>query len=130
MIESYNSEVPAGLFEKILNRIHREQRIIVIRNTILICIAFFASLIAIVPSFAMLSSDASQSGFLNFSSLMFSDSSVILTYWRSFSLALLETLPVISLAVFLLIVVVFLQSLRSLVKNLKTLNNTRFARAS
>ena len=107
---------PKGLLEKILKRIHREERFLVLRRAFIFSVTLVISLIGLLPSFNMLSSDLNRSGFGNFFSLIFSDFSSIATYWKSFMMILLETLPAASLALFLALVLLFLQSIKSLTK--------------
>lgn len=109
------------LLGKIIQKIHREERILAIRKTAIFSVVFIFSLVGIVPSFRMLMSDFSNTGFFNFFSLIFSDFSMMTVYWKSFIMALLETLPAISLALFLAILLTLVQSIISLLKNIKTL---------
>lgn len=112
---------PAGLLEKILKHIHREERILVLRKIIVFSVLFAGSLIGLIPSFRILSADLSQSGFFSFFSLIFSDFSAVMGYWQNFGMILLESLPAVSLALFLAILITFLQSLKSLTKNIKNI---------
>jgi ABC-type multidrug transport system fused ATPase/permease subunit len=111
------------LLERILKRIHKEERLLVLRRTIIFSIMLAGSLLAIVPTFKILLSDFSQSGFINFFSLIFSDFSSVATYWQTFVMILLETLPVVSLALFLAVLLIFLQSIKSLTKNIKIIKS-------
>jgi hypothetical protein len=43
----------------------------------------------------------------------------VAVYWQSFIMSLLETLPAMSLAIFLAVIFVFLTSLRFLVRDIK-----------
>ena len=112
-------ELPTGLLENILNRIHHEERVLVLRKIVLFSTTLAGSIAGFVPTFKMLVSDVAQSGFLHFFSLIFSDFSMVAAYWQSFALTLLETMPAISLVLLLAILAIFLQSLRSLNRNLK-----------
>ena len=112
-------EPAKDLLEKIIKRIHKEERVLVLRKTICFSALLILSLFAFTPAYKTLMLDLNQSGFLNFSSLVISDFSSVLTHWQSFGLILLETLPVISLALFLAVVLTFLQSLKSLTKTSK-----------
>lgn len=112
-------EIPIGLFEKIMHRIHREERVLVLRRVIIFSTTLVVSLVAFFPAFGMLMTDFSQSGFLNFFSLAFSDSSTVMKYWQSFGMTLLEALPALSLALVLAILLTFLQSIKSLTKYAK-----------
>ena len=112
-------EPPIGLFDKILNRIHKEERVLVIKKVIWLSITFFGSLVSFILTLRMLLSDFDQSGFLRFFYLVFSDFSTVTTYWQSFGMILLETLPAVSLILFLTVTLILLQSLKSLTKNIK-----------
>lgn len=115
-------EPPSGLFERIVNRIHKEQRLLTIRRRIAIfSVGLSGSSVVFIPVFKMLSAELAESGFIQFLSLLFSDFSIVARYWQSFVLTLLETLPAISLIVFLTIIFVFLESLKFLIKNTKSL---------
>lgn len=115
----FYTEPPSGLFEKIIKHIHKEERLLVLRRTIIFSITLIGSLIGFVPSLRMLLADFNQSGFLNFFSLIFSDFSSVATYWHSFSLILLETLPAVSIVVFLAVLLTILQSVKVLTKDIK-----------
>jgi len=130
MVNSY-IEPPQELLEKILKRVHKEERILVLRNITIFSITLVGSLIGLIPSLKILLSDFGQSGFINFFSLMFSDFSTVTAYWQSFTMILLETLPVVSLALFLVVLLICLQSIKSLTKNIKIIsgiNNLTIAR--
>ena len=114
-------EPPSGLFDKIMNRIHREERLLLIRRLFIFSGMLIGSIIGLVPSFKLLLSEATNSGFFNFSSLIFSDFNLVIKYWQSFGMAILQTLPAVGLAIFLGVILVMLQSIKSLVKNVKIL---------
>ena len=120
-MSNFYIEPPSGLLDRILNRIHREERILVLKRIIIFSTTLVLSLIGIIPSFNILLSNFSQSGFLNFSSLIFSDFSSVTTYWQSFAMILLETLPVVSIALFLAVLLTFLESARYLTKDVKNM---------
>ena len=122
-MEEFFIEPPKHLLEKILKRIHREERILVLRKTVIFSLTLVASLIGLVPSFNILLSDFSRSGFTSFFSLIFSDFSSVAAYWQSFMLILLESLPILSLALFLIVLLACLQSIKVLSKNIKIIKN-------
>ncbi len=122
--ENYKIEPPIGLFEKIMNRIHKEERLLVIKRRIVIfSIGLVGSLSGFIPAFKMARIGFIESGFFQFSSLIFSDFSIVMAYWQSFAAALLETLPIMSIIVLLGILFVFLESLKYLTKNIKLAAN-------
>lgn len=115
-------EPPTGLFEKIMNRIHKEERLLTIKRRIVIfSIGLVGSLAGFVPAFRMAQAGFIESGFVQFISLIFSDFSVVITYWQSFVSVLLETFPIMSIIALLVILFVFLESLKHLTKNIKAL---------
>ncbi len=122
-------EPPPYLLEKILKRIEKERRILVLKHTAIFSVIFLVSIIAFIPASKILWQDFKNSGFIYFFSLIFSDFSIVIIYWRSLALQLLETLPAMSLALFLAVVLIFLQSLKSLIKNIKTLNYYNYGTA-
>jgi hypothetical protein len=114
---------PIGLLEKILKRIRKEERILVLRRLIVLSITLTGSMAGLIPSFKILLTDFSRSGFTSFFSLIFSDFSRVATYWQSFAMVLLETLPAVSLALFLAVFLIFLESTKSLIKNIKIIKS-------
>lgn len=112
-------EPPKGLFGKIIRRIHREQRLLILKKIIIFSVAFAGSFLMLGISLKMLAADVSQSGFFNLSLLAFSDFSIVIQYWKNFGLALLETLPAVSIALFFAGIVLFLETLKSFIKNVK-----------
>jgi hypothetical protein len=121
--DTFNVEPPKGLLGKILKRIRKEERLLVFRKVIIFSVTLIGSLIGLVPSFKILLSDFSRSGFLSFFSLMFSDFSTITKYWQSFLMILLETLPAASIALFLVVILILLQSAKSLTTNIKIIKS-------
>lgn len=110
---------PAGLLAKVMERIKLEQEKRIRRRLWLFSASSALSLIALVLTFQMAKAEFSESGFLNFFSLLFSDFGVIISYWRNFLASLLESLPVISLMLFLGSLLLFINSLKPMVRNMK-----------
>lgn len=122
VMKTLNLNPPPGLLDKILKRIHREERLLVLRRFILFSTTLVVSIIGFIPTFKMLLSDSAESGFLHFFALIFSDFSTVAAYWQSFAMILLETLPAASLALLLIILFTFLGSLRYLIRNIKVIS--------
>lgn len=119
-------EPPAGLFDKIMCRIEKERKILTLRRRIIIfSIGLVGSAIAFIPALAYVRTGLVESGFSAFFSLIFSDTEIVLVYWKNFVQSLLETLPVAGLAVFLATIAVFLESLKMLVRDLKNFYNSK-----
>lgn len=119
-----SAEPPDDLFDKIMSRINLERRLLVIkRRFVIFSIGLVGSIVAFIPVFRMVQTGFNESGFVEFFSLIFSDSGVVISYWQNFTLTLLESLPVMSIAVFLATVFVFLGSLKFLVQDIKIIFN-------
>ena len=60
-----------------------------------------------------------QSGFYNYFSLLLSDPDIMLTYWREFSLSIVESIPVTGVIISLGAFAVFLVSVRIFANNMR-----------
>lgn len=124
-MEDFLIEPPAELYEKIIKFIRREERFLAIRRIALFSTTLVISLAGFYPVTNMLVSNLNQSGFLNFLGLTFSDFKTVATYWQSFAMILLESLPALSLALFLAVLLTFLQSIKVLSKDAKNIYEHR-----
>ena len=77
------------------------------------------SFIALFPVFINIINQLHSSGFWNYFSLIFTDTSIVATYWREFSLSLVDSLPIFQLSLILLLILSLSISLRSALKNFK-----------
>lgn len=111
------------LFDKVIGRIQqfqRDKRVKAVKRRIFVFSALsLISLIAFVPAFSTMKLNMTESGFLNFISLLFSDFKVVMSYWQNFTMSLLESLPVVNLVLVFFLVFSFLWSLKSLFGNIK-----------
>lgn len=115
-------EITSGLFEKIISRLDQERKLTKIKFRLAVFGSFLiGSIIAFVPIFNLTRFALIKSGFIQFFSLLFSDTKIVLTYWENFAMSLLETLPVMNLIILLAIILVFLESLKLLLKDLKNI---------
>ncbi len=113
-------ELPEGILERIMARIKAEQRLLTVKRRLTIfSIGLFGSAAAFIPVFKMAQLEISNSGFLQFFSLLFSDFGTVAAYWQSFTMLLLESLPAMSLAIFLAVIFIFFESLRFLARDIK-----------
>jgi hypothetical protein len=113
-----SKKAPEWLLAKIMERIQQERRFLVIRRKIMIfsfsCV-FSAGLF--VFAFKSFLANGAESGFFKFFSLLFSDFSAMAAYWKNFSLALLESMPIFELSGALAAIFLFLESLKLIIKN-------------
>ena len=97
------AEPPAGLFDRIILAIKREQEL---RRTKRLLFSFLflsvVSLIATPFSWTMLVSQVKSSGIIYFISTAVSDFGTFLAFWKDFGLAIAESLPVAGITVFVL----------------------------
>ncbi|HEY5383157.1 MAG TPA: hypothetical protein VIJ88_01215 [Candidatus Paceibacterota bacterium] len=99
-------EPKAGLYQAVLERIAYAKR-----RSARVRAGFFSALAicsgaALVPAMQYAAGQFYASGFYDYLTLIFSDRSLVLTYWQQFSLSLVESLP--SLALLLLLPIIFL----------------------
>ena len=109
-------EPPKGFGAQIFNRINMEEK----RLARIRIFAFGASTVA---SFAFslwaviyLVNSIKETGFSQYFSLIFSENGAVLAYWRELSLSLAESLPIVSLIVFLCAIGLFIWSFANVLK--------------
>lgn len=115
-----NPTVPTELQGLVLARINSEAaRLSRIRLAIFVPLVL-ASSVGVVSSFQYLTQVASQSGFSSYLSIIFSDGSTMLSFWKEFLISLAETAPVFGATIFLGTVLAFMGSLKMAIKNAQT----------
>lgn len=82
------------------------------------------SLITTIVAFRYTWGSFAQSSFSAYASLLSSDSSAILLYWKEFAFSLIESLPIMSIIILLATVFTLLLSLKLTLRYLKTAYNT------
>lgn len=115
-------EPAPGLFGRVMGAIETEQRRLFLRRRLtLFSGGLLVSLIILLPSWQVVQTGLVESGFAEFISLLFSDSSLVFAYWQTFVFTLAESLPVMALAMLFGALFVFLGSLTLLIKNINTM---------
>lgn len=76
-----------------------------------------ASAVGLVFSIQYIAQAISQSSFYQYLSLLFSDSDIVLSYWKSFAMSLVESMPFFAVTLVLFAVVALMMSIRVLIKN-------------
>lgn len=118
------SEPPAGLLDRIMDRIHKEERFLSIKKRLfLFSIIFLISAGAFIPAVRVFQEGFAESGFFQFVSLFFSDLELAMANWRDFGPALFESLPAMSVSAFLFTLLVLLWSLKHFTKSLNNILN-------
>lgn len=118
---------PSGdLFEKITQRIQREKALSrARRNVALFCVLAIISCAAFGIGVKIAVDGFNNSGFLHFSSLLFSDFKTVAAYWQSFAMAILESLPVMGLIFISSAILALLESAKYFFKNLSAIFTLR-----
>ena len=111
--ELQDPEPPPGLFDRIILAIKREEKL---QQTKRLLVGFlFLLIISTITtplSFKFLITQVKNSGILYFVSAAISDFGIFLALWQDFSLAILESLPVMAIVFFLVSLILFLFTIR------------------
>jgi len=111
--ELQDPEPPPELFDRIILAIKREEKL---RQTKRLLVGFlFLLIISSVTtplSFKILITQAKNSGIFYFVSSAISDFGIFLALWQDFSLAILESLPVMAIIFFMFSLILFLFTIR------------------
>lgn len=108
-----------------MKRIQKEERFLVFKRTAATSAVFLLALAAVFPSLKMLTENLASSGFFNFMALLFADWKAVSANWQSFAMVLLQSLPALSFALFLAVLLAALQSAKSIFKNIKIIRGHR-----
>ncbi|MCX6743001.1 MAG: hypothetical protein NT116_02075 [Candidatus Parcubacteria bacterium] len=115
-------EPPNNLLGKIMQRIGEEKRLLTLkRRLFLFSAGLIGAITLFIPALKGVISGFSESGFIQYFSLLFSDAEIVLAYWQNYTLSLLETLPVVNLILLLATIFAILELLKLLVKDLKNI---------
>lgn len=92
-------------------------------------ISFFALMLILsatgaVSVFQSVQMSFAETGSLRFIALLLSDFTTVTGYWQSFVLVLIESLPVATMALFLLLILAFLQSFKCIARDFKIVRSS------
>ncbi len=122
-------ELPEGFTITTLEKIARESHRIERNRKIYWGIASLVSVVLFVSSTVHTVGQFGSSGFSSYFSLIFSDAKTIMTLWKDFGLLLVESIPVLSIALFLATLSFGLFTFRKLWSESKTVRYTGIAHA-
>jgi hypothetical protein len=114
-----------GLTQAILWRIEMERRRVARFRFIGMGAVAGLSAIAMVPTAQYTMGEFYQSGFYQYSSLLFSDGGSMLPFWKEFTITLAESAPLLGITLSLALVFVLLGSLQSVFKNRQLINSLK-----
>lgn len=107
------AEPPAGLFDRIILGIQREQELQHTRRLALGFLSFLViSFVAIPFSSTILVDQVNNSGILYFVSAAASDPGISFAFWQDISLAILESLPIMGIVMFTINMILVLFTIR------------------
>ena len=109
----------AILFNKIMSRIDSEERALLRRKFALFSVLFAGFFSCLFPAIQLIREELAESSFSTYLSLFFSDSKEVIASWPSFSFAILESLPVMSVVLILTFAFLLLQFLKFFAQNAK-----------
>ncbi len=106
-------EPPVGLFDRIILAIKREQELQQTKRLLFGFLSLLLISLSVMPlSGAMLVSQIKSSGISYFISAAINDLGTFFSFWQDFSLAILESLPIIGIMTFLLSLAISVFTLR------------------
>lgn len=112
----------AQLLHTVLLRVEEERLRVAKVKLFFSGIFTIASLGAFVPVLRYAGAELASSGFLQYFSLLFSDSATIISFWKEISLSLAETLPVFGVALIFAVLLALLSSLKILAESFASLS--------
>ncbi|MFA5358199.1 MAG: hypothetical protein WC310_00020 [Patescibacteria group bacterium] len=114
-----------GFADEVILRLHSKRRILAIRQRIAIFgVAVSLSAVALVYAAKLFISGIYQTGFAQFFSLVFSDFGTVVLSWQSFAMTLLESLPILQLVALFVSVLLFLEFIRLLARDVRFISQS------
>lgn len=108
-----------GLKEKIIHKIEKEAKKKAVFTFIFAGFTSLTSVLAMIYSLVLIVKDYYSSGLSEYISLVFSDSSILLSFWKEFTLSVVESLPFITITLTLTSVWIFIWSLKYMFSNFR-----------
>ena len=109
---------PPELFDRIILAIKTEQEIQIAQKLLFDFLFLFSVSIMFLPfSWSVLINQLEKSGTISLFSVLVSDFGIFLTFWKDFSLAILEVLPVTEIIFFSISLGISIFTLRLFLKN-------------
>lgn len=112
-------EPKAELKNSIINKIRKEETKRVIYRAVSRSLLSLASIFTLVFYTINIFKDAQTSGLSEYMSLIVSDSALVMSYWQTYVMSVVESLPIIPITITVASVWIFVWSVNSLVSVLK-----------
>jgi hypothetical protein len=111
------------LFEAIMERVDWERALSLKRRLTFFGVATLTLTALLVVTFADVRTALTGSGNLQFLSLVFTDTQMVLANWSTFASSVLESLPIGSLAAFMTVALCFILTLRALIHDARRVHH-------
>jgi len=121
----FSIEPKSGFLDEVCSQIHKKERSFYIKRIVIFSSILSICALVFVPTLKMLISDINSSGFLQFILLIFYDTTIIAKFWKNFILVLAGSLPAISLAMFLAVVLGIMQSAKYLSRDIQFITKAK-----
>jgi hypothetical protein len=113
-------EPSIGLKENIIHKIDKEAKKKAVFAFVFGGLTSLTSVLAMIYSFVLVVKDYYVSGLSEYISLVFSDSSIILSLWKEFIFSVVDSLPFLTITLILVLLWIFIWSIKYMFSNLKT----------
>ena len=100
--------------------IKKEERKKTIQNMVFSSVVSLASILMVVIFVINIIKDAYQSGLSEYLSLLISDSSSVLSYWKVYTMSVVESLPILQITILFASIWVFVWSMNIIINNFKS----------
>ncbi|MBY0376497.1 hypothetical protein K2P96_00805 [Patescibacteria group bacterium] len=108
----------ADLAEHIWHHLRERNKRIARIETCAYSLIGIISVFSLIPAIKMLSRDIYQSGFYEYTSLLFSDSRSIFSHFKEYALTLAESIPTVSIILSLSLIFIFFLSIKKATKQI------------
>jgi hypothetical protein len=112
-------EPSLNLKNSIINKIKKEEMKMTIYKIVISSVVSLTSVLVAIIFVINIIQDASQSGLTNYLSLLLSDGASILSYWQSYALSIVESLPIIPITIVFASIWIFVWSISSVIDTFK-----------
>ena len=122
-----DTAVPERIFTTVTTRIQHSRRVQTRIYGSIHGVLIIGAIVAFIPAIKYLNTESVQSGFSTYTSLILSDGGLVLSNWKDFGLSIAESLPIMSTATCLTILLILTNSIRRGVRYMPRIGKAVFA---
>ncbi|MFA6227422.1 MAG: hypothetical protein WC631_03025 [Candidatus Paceibacterota bacterium] len=112
-------EPSENLRSSIINRIEMEEKRDVVYRIVLGGTISLASMSMMIVYVLNIIKDAYQSGLSEYISLLFSDGALLISYWQTYTMSIIESLPVVPITIVVVSILIFVWSINMIITSIK-----------